>query len=378
MPVRALRARIVPNKKQRKRIDTTIDCCRFVYNHMLSRNNKVYQRRGEHLNYNAMQNLLPQMKKYLPWLTGADSQALKYACRQLDTAFTRFFKKLGGRPNFHSKRNAKQSYTTTNAHSIQHEPGRVKLPCLGWVQTLDGRTIPKDASICKATIIRDHGQYFVSIAYKYKDTTNAAEIHDENVIGLDYKSDGLYADSEGKCCDMPHYYRMSQQAIAKEQRRLAAKRGARKGEKPSGNFKRQQVRLFKKTRHAANQRKDFLHKRSTAIAKRYDAVCVEDLDMKGMANKGFGNGKATLDNGYGMFLQMLEYKLADRGKLLMRIDKWYPSSQICSRCGHRQKMPLDIRTYECPECGAKIDRDHNAAINIKAEGLQLIRESEAV
>lgn len=138
--------------------------------------------------------------------------------------------------------------------------------------------------------------------------------------------------------------------------------------KPSGNFKRQQQHLSKKTRHAANQRKDFLHKQSTAIAKRYDAVCVEDLNMKAMANKSFGNGKATLDNGYGMFLTMLEYKLRDRGKLLIRIDKWYPSSQTCYRCGHRQKIPLKQRTYDCPVCGNMIDRDYNAAINIRTEG----------
>ena len=97
--------------------------------------------------------------------------------------------------------------------------------------------------------------------------------------------------------------------------------------------------------------------------------------MKALANKGFGNGKATLDNGYGMFPSMLEYKLKDRGKRLVRVDRWYPSSQLCSRCGHKQRMPLNERTYRCSECGNVIDRDYNAAVNIRNEGLRLLKEA---
>ena len=106
----------------------------------------------------------------------------------------------------------------------------------------------------------------------------------------------------------------------------------------------------------------------------YDIVCVESLDMKAMSNKGFRNGKATLDNGYGMFLNMLEYKLQDRGKYFVKVDKWYASSQICSKCGNKKKITLNERTYTC-ECGNNIDRDLNAAINIKNEGLRLLKKS---
>lgn len=371
---KALKVRIYPNKTQQKKIDTTINCCRFVRNHMIERNRKLYNRRKEHLNYNAMQNLLPVMKKYLPWLAEADSQALKYACRQVDNAYQRFFKTQGGYPKFGSKRDNVQSYTTTNAKAIHYKTGCVKIPCVGWVKVRDVRDLPFGSKICQVTVTRNHGQYYASICYKIEETTASVQIVDNNVIGLDYKSDGLYMDSNGKCCDMPPYYRKLQDVIVKEQCRLSRKIGSRKGEKRSGNYIRQQKRLFKKIHHAANQRKDFLHKRSTAIAKLYDAVCVEDLDMKAMANKGFGNGKATLDNGYGMFLVMLEYKLRDRGKQLVRIDKWYPSSQICSRCEHKQKMPLHVRVYNCPQCGNRIDRDYNAAVNIRKEGLRILKE----
>lgn len=371
---KALRVRIYPNKTQQKKIDATINCCRFIRNHMIERNRKLYDRHKEHLNYITMQNLLPGMKKYLPWLTEADAKALQYACRQIDNAYQRFFKKQGGHPKFSSKQDTVQSYTNTNPNSIRFETGRVKIPCVGWVKTKDNRVLPFGSKICQVIITRDHGQYFASICYKMDEAVVSKQTDENNVVGLDYKSDGLYVDSNGNHCDMPHYYHEAQEMIVKEQRRLSRKVGSRKGEKRSGNYIRQQNRMFKKTRHAANQRKDFLHKRSTAIAKQYDAVCVEDLDMKAIANKGFGNGKATLDNGYGMFLTMLKYKLRNRGKQLVKINKWYPSSQICSCCGHKQKIPLHVRTYDCPQCGNRMDRDYNAAVNIRNEGLQILKE----
>ena len=126
-------------------------------------------------------------------------------------------------------------------------------------------------------------------------------------------------------------------------------------------------------RHITNQRIDNLHKLSTEIANQYDVVCVESLDMKAMSNKGFGNGKATLDNGYGLFLNMLEYKLYDRGKYFIKVDKWFPSSQICNHCGtvHTEMKDLSIRTMRC-DCGLTMNRDYNAALNIKKEGLRLL------
>lgn len=344
---------------------------------MLARNRKVYERRKEHMNYNTMQNLLPVMKKYLPWLAEADSQALKNACRQLDDAYKRFFKKNSGFPRFKSKKNEVQSYTTTNSKAIYYETGRVKIPCIGWIKALDNRALPESAEIRRVTVRRDHGQYYASICYKVESKVFPHAVDEDNVTGLDYKSDGLYVDSDGNCCNMPHYYRDAQPAVAKEQRKLTKKKGARKGEKQSSNYRKQLKRLFKKTRHTMNQRKDFLHKRSTEIANRCDAVCVEDLDMKAMANRGFGNGKATLDNGYGMFLAMLGYKLEDRGKKLLRVDRWYPSSQMCSCCGHKEAAVKDIRVrhWVCPACGAEHDRDINAAKNIRAEGMRLLNES---
>ena len=144
------------------------------------------------------------------------------------------------------------------------------------------------------------------------------------------------------------------------------------------NVQKQQKKLANLSEHVANQRKDFLHKQSTAIAKQYDVVCVEDLNMKSLSNKGFGNGKVTLDNGYGMFLTFLQYKLEERGKYLVKVDKCFPSSQVCSDCGYRndELKDLQIRKWTCPHCGVEHDRDINAAINIRNEGLRLLLQQK--
>ena len=202
--------------------------------------------------------------------------------------------------------------------------------------------------------------------FEFDKTINQVPISG-NAIGLDYKSDGLYTDSLGNTCGSPKYYRKSQKKLAKLQRQLSRK------VKDSNNRNKARLKVARLQKHTANQRLDFLHKKSTEIANQYDVVCVESLDMKKMSNKGFGNGKATLDNGYGMFLTMLGYKLTDRGKYFVKVDKWYPSSQICYACGkqHKEMKDLSIRHFKC-ECGYSNDRDTNAALNIKREGLRLL------
>ena len=223
------------------------------------------------------------------------------------------------------------------------------------------------SNIKSATISQDKDdKFYVSVLFEFDKTINQVPISD-NAIGLDYKSDGLYADSNGNVCGSPKYYRKSQKKLAKLQRQLSRK------EKGSNNRNKAKLKVAKLQKHTANQRLDFLHKKSTEIANQYDVVCVESLDMKNMSNKGFGNGKATLDNGYGLFLTMLEYKLADRGKYFVKVDKWYPSSQLCYCCGkqHKEMKNLLARQFVCG-CGYKNDRDTNASLNIKKEGLRLL------
>lgn len=371
--IRASKGHAYFNKTQQTIVDDTFDACRYVYNEMLARNKKVYKRRGEHLSYNDMQNLLPIMKTYRTWLKGIDSQALKYACRQVDTAYKKFFKHEAGFPQFHSKK-GRQCYTTTNASTIHVGNGKVKLPLLGWIRVRGMKPIPESAKICYASVSREpDGMYYISITYKEERIVVPQKA--DNILALDYKSDGLYVDSNGKCADMPHWFRESQTKLARQQRRLSKKQGSRKGERKSHGWLKQHRKVAKLQRKTADQRLDYLYKKSLELAENYDVIGVETLNMRSMANKGFGNGKATLDNGYGMFLTMLSYKLEERGKQLVKVDKWYPSSQICSCCGYQNKAlkNLQIRKWTCPVCGTHHDRDYNAAVNIKHEVLRILK-----
>ena len=214
------------------------------------------------------------------------------------------------------------------------------------------------------------GRYYISVLFEFDKVENTYIADKTNAIGLDYASDGLYVDSNGNVGTNHKYYRESHDKLAKAQRRLSRMQGSKKHEDKSNNYIKQLRKVNKIHRHIANQRLDNLHKISTEIANQYDVICVETLNMKAMSNKGFGNGKATLDNGYGMFLNLLEYKLNDRGKYLVKIDKWYPSSQTCCKCGliHPEMKDLTNREMLCC-CGNHMDRDVNAAINILTEGL---------
>ena len=209
--------------------------------------------------------------------------------------------------------------------------------------------------------------------FEFDNTINSYVADKTNAIGLDYASNGLYVDNNGNIGTNHKYYRESHDKLAKAQRRLSRMRGSKKYETKSNNYIKQLRKVNKIHSHIANQRLDNLHKISTEIANQYDVVCVESLNMRSMANKGFGNGKATLDNGYGMFLSMLDYKLSDRNKYFVKVDKWFPSSQICHCCGtlHSEMKNLGIRKMMCG-CGLTISRDRNAAINILNEGLRLL------
>jgi putative transposase len=316
-----------------------------------------------------LQTTPAQYKKEYTYLKEVDSLALANVQMHLQTAYKNFFtNQKTGFPKYKSAKHSKKTYTTNNNKqkgTIALYDKGIKLPKLGIVKAKIHRKPDIDWVLKSATISQgSDGKYYVSVLFEYNIVI--AKSTDNKCIGLDYKSDGLYADSEGNICGSPKYYRKSQDKLAKAQRKLRHKTIG------SNNYKKQQKNIARIYTHISSQRKDFLHKKSTEIANQYDIVCVETLDMKAMANKGFGNGKATLDNGNGMFLTMLDYKLTDRGKQLVKVDKWYASTQICSGCGNRHPMKLSDRIYHCECCGLTIDRDYNSAINIKNEGLRLI------
>lgn len=374
MANRAIIYRLYLNEKQKVQFQKTFGCVRFVYNQMLTVQEERYKNNESHLSKFEMNYYCNNVLKIEHvWLKEVDKFALTNAIYHLEDGYQRMFKHLGKHPKYKNKHTAKRSYTTnfTN-NNISIGDNYVKLPKVGKVKA----KINLDVSLLKiksATITQNRDDsYQVSILVEYDEVPITVGVATEdNTIGLDYKSDGLYVDSNGDIADMPHYYRKSAHQLAKRQRKLKNKVVG------SNNYYKQQKKVAKIHRHIANQRKDYLHQKSTEIVNQYDFVCVEDLNMKAMSNKGFSNGKATMDNGYGMFLVFLDYKLQERGGKLVKVDKYYPSSQLCSCCGFQnaELKNLFIREWICPNCGTYHDRDRNAALNIKTEGLRLLGAS---
>lgn len=372
---KAIKYRLYPSAEQSVMFAKTFGCCRKIWNLMLADKIACYEETK------SFGKQTPAMyKKDYPFLKEVDSLALANVQLNLQSAikncFDRSRKKQNGFPKFKSAKHSRKSYTTNNQKGTVAiiDDKYIKLPKIGKVKAVIHRQPEADWTVKSVTVSQESdGKYYASILFTFDRIINNIAISD-NVLGLDYASDGLYTDSNGNKGTSHKYYKESHRKLAKEQRRLSRKAGSKKNQTKSNNYIKQLHKVNKIHRHITNQRLDNLHKLSTEIANQYDVVCVESLDMKAMSNKGFGNGKATLDNGYGLFLNMLEYKLYDRGKYFIKVDKWFPSSQICNHCGtvHTEMKDLSIRTMRC-DCGIVLDRDYNAALNIKKEGKRLLK-----
>lgn len=372
---RAYKYRIYPTTEQCVLFAKTFGCCRKVYNLMLSDKIEGYKATGK------FPAVTPaKYKKDYPYLKEVDSLALANKQLDLQAAFRNCFsksrKKNTGFPKFKSAKRSRRSYATNNQKGTIAimDGGFIKLPKAGKVKAVIHRMPGDGWAIKSATVSQESdGKYYISVLFEFETPVNTYTADKTNAIGLDYASDGLYVDSNDDIGTNHKFYRESHRNLARAQRRLSHMQGSHKNEVRSNNYIKQLRKINRIHRYIANQRLDNLHKISTGIANRYDVVCVESLNMRAMANKGFGNGKATLDNGYGMFLSMLEYKLADRNKYFVKVDKWFPSSQICHCCGflHPEMKDLRIRTMKC-DCGLTMGRDRNAAINILQEGLRTL------
>ena len=375
MANKAIKYRAYPATEQSIMFAKTFGCCRKVYNLMLSDKIEGYKSTGK------FPTVTPaKYKKEYPYLKEVDSLAPANKQMDLQAAFRNTFsksrKKNNGFPKFKSAKHSRKAYTTNNQKGTVAiiENKYIKLPKIGKVKAVIHRIPDNNWIIKSATVSQESdGKYYISVLFEFDNIANPYAADKTNAIGLDYASDGLYVDNNGNVGTNHKYYRESHKKLAKAQRRLSRMQGSKKHEDKSANYIKQLRKANKIHRHIANQRLDNLHKISTEIANQYDVVCVESLNMKSMSNKGFGNGKATLDNGYGMFLYMLEYKLSDRDKYLVIVDRWFPSSQICHCCGvlHPEMKNLQIRKITC-DCGLTISRDQNAAINILNEGLRLL------
>jgi len=315
-----------------------------------------------------LNNTPAQYKKKFPYFKEVDSIALANAQINLQTAYKNFFNNpKTGFPNFKSKKNTRRSYTTNLVNNnIELKSGKIKLPKVGFVKIKQHREIP-EGYILKAVTISQNGsgKFFASILFKYEQEVEKKQ--PKSFFGMDYSMHDLYVDSDGNKAQYAHFYRKTEEKLKREQRKLSLMK------KGSKNRAKQRIKVAKVHEKIANSRKDFMHKKSRQIANVYDCVCIENLDMKGMSQS-LNFGKSVHDNAFGRFTELLSYKLEGQGKYLVKVDRFYPSSQLCSVCGYQNKetKDLSIREWICSNCGTKHDRDVNAAVNLRNEGKRLL------
>lgn len=367
---RAYRFRIYPNHDQQVLFARTFGCCRFIYNRMLTDKKDWYEKHHEML-----RTTPAQYKKKYEWLKEVDSLALANVQLHLEAAYRKFFReKKAGFPRYKTKRHHRQSYTTNVVNNnIRLEGKRLRLPKAGEVKIVLHRQIPQEAVMKSVTVVREEsGKYYACILCELPEPENQraeADTGEAKILGIDYAMQGMGVFSDGTRADYPGYYRRAQKKLAREQRKLSH------CEKGSRNYEKQRKCVAICHEKIRNQRDDYQHKLTRKLAERFDAVAVEDLDMKALS-RCLHLGKGVMDNAYGAFLQKLSYKLEEEGKELIRIDRWYPSSQICSSCGtiHPEVKILNVREWFCDNCLQYHDRDINAAKNIREEGRRLIKE----
>lgn len=366
------RFRLYPNKSQRDAIHRTFGCCRFVFNYYLSKRKEVFQSSGETFGFYACCKDLSKIKNEYPWLFDVDRKALESSLRNLDSAFQHFFRgvSLGkhiGYPKFKSKKNHHQSYTTKNDcryNTIRIDGRYIRIPKIGLIKCQISKEVK--GRILSATISKTKSEkYFVSlfctdVEIEQLPPTGAA-------VGLDMGLKSFAITSDGIKYPNHKYTYKSQKKLARLQRQLSRK------SKGSKNWEKARIRVAKAFDKVANQRNDTLHKLSTDLIRKYDLICLEDLAPQNMI-RNHKIAKSINDVSWREFRRQLEYKASWYGKKIVAIDRFYPSSQICSNCGEKWvgTKDLSVRDWVCPFCGSSHDRDVNAAINILNEGIRLL------
>ena len=363
MMQKGVRFRIYPNKEQKDLINQTLGCCRLIYNKGLAMRNETYNNGGK-TGYSQTSTMLTMMKKCddFAFLKVVDSIALQQSLRDLDRGFVNYFQKRAAHPVFRSKHDHHQSYRTINQGGNIRIVGKyIKLPKLGYVKVRQSMEI---GHINSVTIERTPtGKYFAVLNVEFEPTPRP---NGGKKIGIDVGIKEFYSDSNGNMVPNPRHLEKSMRKLVREQRRLSRK------EKESKNWNRQRVKVALVHERIANQRNDFLQKESTMLIRENQTICIEDLKVKNMM-RNHRLAKSIASASWSKFFDMLEYKAMWYGNDIIRIPTMYPSSQTCSCCGYKNPLVknLAVRTWECPECHTRHDRDTNAGINILRKGLHM-------
>nr|WP_175548553.1 RNA-guided endonuclease TnpB family protein [Dethiosulfatibacter aminovorans] len=380
--------RLYPNDEQAELINKTVGCSRLVYNMYLADRKEDYEEHGSSLSVAKYKKevLVPlKSSEEYGFLKEVDKFALEVACENVDDAYNRFFKGQNSFPQFRSKRKAKKTYTTkmTNNNIKVIGCSSIKLPKLGKVglakqKTKRNKYILKKIRegrirILKATISQKGAHYYVSLTLEEivdkVEPLDISQVDISKVIGIDLglKTFATVNDgTETEFVKKVKYITESEEKLAKLQRKLSRK------QVDSQNFKKARNKIASLQEHIANQRKDFAHKLSSRIANENQVVVMESLNIKGMG-RNRRLAKAISDAGWHQFQGFLKYKLEWQGKHLIKLAPWYASSKICSNCQEKHiALSLNHREWVCSKCGTAHERDENAAINIRNQGLETL------